>query len=334
MLRKAYIAFPSACVRSIGVSAPVASTSPFQHPERQSDRRRRIAIQTGGSLEYRQYSIEAAGSARDAEHENLPWPEVTSANAIPTPYQIFNQTKGAPYSKQRFYELVKIYHPDRHGQCDHVHNNIPAATKLERYRLVIAANNILSDPIKRGAYDAYGAGWHGAPGVAQGDRSQHGSWHTPHRQHAWDTRHGPSNNATWEDWEQWYQKGEKQEPIYLSNGAFFTIVLIVIGGGYLIQNSRYDNFRLSFTHQIDQLHNEMSRDLVRRRKQAMMAGDKDERIQEFLKARDPHGYGVTDIEGEKVRKLLPEPEICQSGDSARRAEEVDYSVRKATDDDW
>lgn len=331
MLRKAYIAFPSACVRSIGLSAPVSSTSPFQQPERRPEGRRRTATVFGGARQCRHYGIVADGSARDAEHENLPWPEVTSANAIPTPYQIFNQTKGAPYSKQRFYELVKIYHPDRHGHCDHVHNNIPAATKLERYRLVIAANNILSDPIKRGAYDAYGAGWHGAPAVGQGDRSQHGTWHTPHRQHAWDTRSGPANNATWEDWEQWYQKGEKQEPIYLSNGAFFTVIIMLIGVGYLAQTSRMDNFSLSLTHQIDKLHNEMSRDLVRRRKQAMMMGDKDERIQEFLKARDPYGYGVTDIEGEKVRKLLPEPEVCQSGDSARRAAEVNYSTKEYED---
>lgn len=325
MLRKATVAFSSTCVVHIGVPAAVATTSRYRpQPER-----RRIPTTLPASIaqQRRGYAMVVDGSARD-EHSHLPWPEVTTKNAIPTPYQIFNQTKGAPYSKKRFYELVKIYHPDRHSHEDPNYDDITPAVKLERYRLVIAANNILSDPVKRGAYDTYGAGWHGAPGVVNNnDHTPHGSW-AGGQGRTWDTRYGPSNNATWEDWERWYNKQDKQEPIYLSNGAFFTTILFFVFVGYLGQTARLDKFSLSLTHQIDKLHNEMSRDLVQRRMAAKLYGDKDERIQEFLKARDPQGYGVIDSEGEKVRKLLPAPEVCMSNDTVRRATEVDYSPKK------
>ncbi len=332
MLKKATIAFSSSCaVHSIGVPTSVATTSRCRpQPERRS-RRSTIAGGGLGQPQFRSYSMVVDGTARDAEDGNIPWPEVTTANAVPTPYQIFNQSKGAPYSKKRFYELVKIYHPDRHSHCDHIHDNISAAVKLERYRLVVAANNILSDPIKRGAYDTYGAGWHGAPGiVTDNGHSTHGSW-AGGQARGWDTHNGPSGNATWEDWERWYNKDAKQEPIYLSNGAFFTIILFLMGAGYLVQTARFDKFSLSLTHQIDKLHGDMSRDLVTRRKNAMNASDKDVRIQEFLKARDPKGYRVTDLADEKLRKMLPEPEICQSGNIVENATNVDYFTKNVNE---
>ena len=325
MLRKATIAFSSTCAFHIGAPSLVATTS--RHWA-QPERRNAPTSAPTSIFPRRSYAMVVDGSARDAEHNNLPWPEVTKKGAIPTPYQIFNQTKGAPYSKKRFYELVKIYHPDRHSHEDPLYDDVTPAVKLERYRLVIAANNILSDPVKRGAYDTYGAGWHGAPGVVDnGGHSPHGSW-AGGQGRTWDSRYGPSNNATWEDWERWYNKQEKQEPIYLSNGAFFTTIVFFVFVGYLGQTARLDNFSLSLTHQIDKLHNEMSRDLVQRRMAAKLYGDKDERIQEFLKARDPQGYGVIDHEGEKLRKLLPAPEVCMSNDTMRRAKEVDYSTKK------
>jgi hypothetical protein len=274
----------------------------------------------------------ADGPSRDFPHENIPWPEVTSAHALPTPYQIFNQKKGSPYSKRRFYELVKIYHPDRHSHSSHCDNGISAATKLERYRLVVAANDLLSDPVKRSAYDAYGAGWHGTPHVLNpGDpTTPNGSWASPYSGRGWDGGPGgPANNATWEDWEKWYNKDAKQEPIYFSNSTFLVLIAIFAGIGYIGQTARLDNFSMSLTHKIDALHNDMSKELMRRRKQASMYGDKDERIQEFLKARDPRGYGVTDPREEQIQKLLPSPEVCSSNDIESRSTDV-YSSTTET----
>lgn len=225
-------------------------------------------------------------------HKYLPWPEVTSAKAIPSPYQIFNQRKGSPYSKQRFYELVKLYHPDRHN-VEETSDFLPYETKLERYRLVIAANDILSDPIKRGAYDLYGAGWNGQPGVISPNDSSDGptTWGHYNRR-SWAGPDGPSQNATWEDWERWYQRDAKgkQEPTYVSNIAFVSLIVIFAALGGIGQATRVGNYSVSALEQRDALHDNMSKELNRRRKVSNTYGSRDERIRQFLRQRDPLGY--------------------------------------------
>ena len=91
--------------------------------------------------------------------DNMHWPAPKTPPVTPTPYEIFALPKGGAYSKHKFYELVKIYHPDRHGLEGTACAGISHVEKLERYRLVVLAHEILSDPIKRKAYDSYGAGW-------------------------------------------------------------------------------------------------------------------------------------------------------------------------------
>jgi hypothetical protein len=260
-----------------------------------------------------------AGGHSSNTHDHLPWPEVTSINAIPTPYQIFNQRKGAPYSKQRFLELVKMYHPDRHNS-EGAATGISFETKVERYRLVVAANNILSDPVKRVAYDSCGAGWNGNPEVRpsfrDGDRA------------GWEGRGSPFHNATWEDWEKWNKNGntegeKKQQPTYVSNGAFVGLIMVFAALGSVGQVNRANKAGISFVEQRDLLHNGLSKDLMRRRKDTRdHLGDRDERVDTFLRQRDPFGYGVTDPVEEGYRKLLPEPEVCSSGDIQGRSTAV------------
>lgn len=263
----------------------------------------------------RKYAVVSNGHSRH-QHGSLRWPEVSRANAIPSPYQIFNQKKGSPYSKQRFYELVKMYHPDKHSHEDSPASDLPYATKLERYRLVVAANDILSDPIKRGAYDLYGAGWNGQPEVSgprdAGDPSS-GDWRSDTGRGWGHNPNGPSQNATWEDWERWYQRDAKgpQSPTYFSNSAFVGLIFLFAALGGIGQATRVGNYSVSFLEQQDALHNEMSRDLIRRRKEAAaFEGDKQERIHHFLKQRDPLGYGIVDPRVEASRKMLPAPEVC------------------------
>lgn len=252
------------------------------------------------------------------DHGGLRWPEVTAANTIPTPYQIFNQKKGSPYSKQRFYELVKLYHPDRHDLDISIYG-LSYDTKLERYRLVVAANDILSDPVRRGAYDTYGAGWNGQPDV-NGPRSSSdpdSPWRSYSGQGWGGGPRGPSQNATWEDWERWYQRDAKgpQEPRFVSNGAFVGIIVLFATLGGVGQATRVGNYSMSFLEQRDALHDSVSKDLIRRRKEATnIFNSKEERIQSFLKQRDPAGYGVTDPREESYRKLMPTPELCSRED--------------------
>ena len=101
--------------------------------------------------------VASTHGACDSEH--FPWPASASQGKLPTPYEILKLRKGSPYNKRSFYELVKIYHPDR-AIPSHVRSDIcPHPIRLERYRLIVAAHTILSDPSKRSAYDRWGAGW-------------------------------------------------------------------------------------------------------------------------------------------------------------------------------
>lgn len=244
-------------------------------------------------------------------HGSVRWPEKTSVNGIPTPYQIFDQKRGSKYSKARFYELVKIYHPDRHDHTGSEDGGLSYSTKLERYRLVVAANDILSDPARRGAYDRYGAGWNGAPDIMRPrDPSEpDGKWGDYSGRGWTGGPDGPSNNATWEDWERWHMRDAQgpQSPRFVSNTTFvFLIVFFAVVGGFG-QATRVGNYSANFLEQRDALHSDISKDLMRRRKETFNAfGSRDERIQDFLKQRAPLGYG-SQSRDDGNRKLLPAP---------------------------
>ena len=283
----------------------------IQQPRRSAQHDRALRPQ------FRFYANVRNDKSSRSQPEDLSWPETASISAIPTPYEIFKQKKGAPYSKTRFYELVKIYHPDRSGsETDSPHSScLSHAVRLERYRLVITANDILSDPVKRSAYDRYGSGWDGCPEIGLKHKYK---WGDKKRGFSgFYDNDSPARNATWEDWERWYQRDQqkpKQEPLYFSNGGFFSLVVFVAILGGLGQVTRVGDISKSFMEQVEAMHDETSKDLRRRRKESLSFGNKDERVQNFLKSRDPVGYGVTDPKEEGFRKLLPEPEVCMSGD--------------------
>ena len=245
--------------------------------------------------------------------QDPPWPKLPSPNAVPNPYQILRLKKDSPYSKRRFYELVKIYHPDRNylegGSSDA--DILPRSTKTERYRLIVTAHDILSDPVKRSAYDKSGAGWDGQP---DHDASKY-TWgqNGDARWSGFDTNDSPFRNATWEDWEKWYQRGkEKQEPIYFSNGGFLMLVLsavLIAGFGQTIRVGDYSN---GFQRQVEKAHDDASMAIRQRRTESQGFGNRDERLQNFLRTRDPHGYGITDPTEESYRKLLQESELSMS----------------------
>lgn len=242
----------------------------------------------------------------------LRWPKPDRPGAIPTPYQIFNQPMDAPYSKATFYKLVKIYHPDRIGQHDQSSEvaQLPAHVRLERYRLVIAANEILSDPTKRRAYDRYGMGWAGSS-AGRGPRA-----HGARRYGAYDAD-SPMGNATWEDWERWYRRrsssggdGQQQQPAppFDGNRTFVSIIVAFAMIGAVLETNRARSFSMSLTEQRERLHDEITRDIHRRREEwapGSGGGDKDERIQHFIRMRDPARYPVSDPTVDpRYRKLL------------------------------
>jgi curved DNA-binding protein CbpA len=185
------------------------------------------------------------------------------------------------YNKTRFYELAKLYHPDRKHHTKH--DGVPHLTKLERYRLVVAANDILSDPVKRRLYDLYGAGWGGK-----------GDMQSKYREvdRAWRSRPGnASMNATWEDWERWYQErdGVKQQPVFTSNGVFAGIVVLLVLIGGWGQTTRAGKHSVGLLEMRDQKHEGVSKELQHRISESSGKSRQD-RVETFLRQREGWGY--------------------------------------------
>ncbi|KAF2220025.1 hypothetical protein BDZ85DRAFT_267977 [Elsinoe ampelina] len=254
-----------------------------------------------------------AGDSR-VDDPALNWPEAPKGQSCPTPYQIFDIQRSAPYSKARFYELVKLYHPDRSigdSSCSH-------AIRLERYRLIVAAHTILSDPVKRNAYDRFGAGWAGkadSPPYSPyaGNQTPPG----PFTSGAW-REHDPNiwSNATWEDWERWRdrQEGtsrEPQTPRYLQNSTFVSLVLVFAAVGSSLNYNRAETEGGRFLAARDAVHDQASKEL-RKVRQSTHQRPKDERIDWFLKNREAAmlGIGVDELRDEKAGHVLPPQETC------------------------
>ena len=242
-------------------SPPVSSTS--------RDPKRRYATVN--------HNRSSNGSAGD---QALEWPKA----AHPTPYEIFGIRKDAPYTKARFYQLVKLYHPDKHSHSDTI-SDIPHATRTERYRLVVAANDLLSDPSKRNLYDTHGIGW-------TGGRPQTLNESMRERDRSW--RYEPGNaahNATWEDWERWYnaRDGKTRDSMHMSNGLFAALVVMMCMVGALAQMSRASESGADFLEQKAQADLAIGRQMAKTSRAA--AGlSKDERVDSFLRERENVAY--------------------------------------------
>ena len=209
------------------------------------------------------------------------WP--TSPN--PSPYEVFDQTKTEPYSKARFYELVKLYHPDRHHHT--LGDGISHLTKTDRYRLVVAANNILCDPEKRKLYDRYGAGWEGQVDTRDARtvcRDADRKWRRE--------RGNASMNATWEDWEQWHQQrnGQKQEPVFMSNTMFGGMIALLAVVGAWEHATRAGRTSVHLLDTREQQHSSIVEG-VQHRQRTNANLNKEDRVRFFLQQREGWGYG-------------------------------------------
>ena len=231
---------------------------------------------------------------------------------MPTPYEIFELDKGAIYTKHRFYELVKIYHPDRSGYIGNICGNISHGERLERYRLVVLAHEILSDPIKRRAYDSHGAGW----GDHQGYGTRHTrGYHDARRDSPFgfgpDCDSSPFANATWEDWERWYRRtdnsGRRQDygGTYVNPNAFasFIILLAVISG--VAQATRAGQYSGTLEERAQAFSEETSLFLSSRADHLKEQNiTSDGRIKHFLERRDPTKYGLKEDEEGVYKKYF------------------------------
>lgn len=169
-----------------------------------------------------------------------------------------------------------LYHPDRHHHTSH--DGIPHLTKLERYRLVISANDILSDPERRRQYDLHGTGW-GSKDLRTRYRSADRAWH----QEAGNA----SMNGTWEDWDRWYQErdGVKQETVFMSNGMFATMIVVFVFIGLWGEVTRAGKRSSEILAAHDEQRAVISQQL-RQREARVMGLSREDRVQSFLRQRD------------------------------------------------
>ncbi|KAF1920462.1 hypothetical protein BDU57DRAFT_15920 [Ampelomyces quisqualis] len=257
----------------------------------------------------RSFAQHAAPQPHHDDAELLHWPEAITPHQTPTPYQILKCRRGELYTKQRFYALVKLYHPDRCHAGSPV-AELPLHVRLERYRLLVAAHDILSDIEKRKAYDTWGHGWAGHHRTPSSPAAR--EWDFDRRRWATD----PRNNATWEDWERWRhdnagEADSNSEMVQLSNFAFISLILAFISIGGVIQGTRFSTFNSSVIERRDQIHREASTTL-RRSMNATASGDHDKQIRNFLDHREAQLAGEA-----SYQRLLPPAENC-APDTARR----------------
>ncbi|KAI8274655.1 J domain-containing protein 1 [Colletotrichum sp. SAR11_240] len=274
------------CSSSNALNLFAVPASSITSPPRRPNREQQATPRPRQRPSSRCYATATTNPSSDGSKSCPAWPKTPN----PTPYDIFAIHKSAPYTKSRFAQLVKQYHPDKHAS--NPLDALPAATRLERYRLVVLANDILSSPDKRRAYDSWGAGWH-LPGTGADDtRDIHEMYREADRR--W--RHSPNNpgmNATWEDWEKWHDRNEgkeKQQPLYMSNASFAALVLAALAVGTVAQTTRMDNHSAVFLEK-RALHEANISEGLRRQNAAVAGKGREERIERFLRERENINYG-------------------------------------------
>lgn len=128
-----------ACQPIAGCSSAISSTSPSHlpipraRPTTSTTNKRRRMTEPVNRPARRHYAT-YRGEGLDFR-DNMNWPcrkHIGADKFMPSPYEIFDMHRTSAYSKHKFYELVKIYHPDR---TNHVTDcEITQYERLERVR--------------------------------------------------------------------------------------------------------------------------------------------------------------------------------------------------------
>lgn len=128
------------CSRQSCVSSTSPPALPAQgaRPQPHGPSKRRRYTEPSSWTSARGYAT-VRDSGRTYFRDNMNWPCTKSASYdttpfVPSPYEIFDMHRSGAYGKQtklKYYELVKIYHPDRNGaSCE----GVSQVERLERVR--------------------------------------------------------------------------------------------------------------------------------------------------------------------------------------------------------
>lgn len=168
---------------------------------------------------HRSYHSNRRRSLSEPRHADAPaWP----TNPCPSPFEVLGVADGEKNYKASFSKLVKLYHPDLQH---HRHSSgLSESTLLQRYHLVVAANELLSDPKRRAAYEAYRSGWifpYCSPEQTKEAQQQEGVHYSDP-----------------------YTAAGKQQPIYTSNATFIMLLLAAVLAVSVTHQERIRSHRL------------------------------------------------------------------------------------------
>ncbi|KAJ5701256.1 hypothetical protein N7488_008804 [Penicillium malachiteum] len=212
------------------------------------------------------------------------WP----ATSHPTPYEVMGIPKDSRYSKSRYFDLVKLYHPDRKASA--AIGQLAPEERLARYRLIVEAHALLSNEHRRLIYDAYGSGWI-FPVSSRGGwrRSPYMRSTRSTRSHGWRSHESPA--------------AELEFFRYLSrNKKFLCLVVVVMTFAQacvLLSSMAKAELQMS---RVDEQCREL---LLRHRTRALTLRTVVAQIERLLLKRDPSGTGLIPSEGSCHRDELP-----------------------------
>lgn len=208
------------------------------------------------------------------------WP----SSLQPTPYEIMGIQKYEKYSKSRYYDLVKIYHPDR--KASPVYEKLPKDERLARYRLIVDAHTILSDDRKRSAYDKHGRGWN-----LESRRRHFGNWTDLDAIY-----YGRSD-------ERGHYDGEREFLQQLIGSKSFICLIVVIVT--FAQTCALLSSVAKSERQMRQTDEHCRVLMDRRRERALNMRTLVAQMESFLLKRDPSGLGLLPTEEPLYHEFLP-----------------------------
>ena len=144
-----------------------------------------------------------------------------------------------------------------------------------------------------------------------------GTYGSPSQQRAWPSGHDPINNATWEDWERWYEReyGEQRQDdraAHMTNFGFVSLVFALVSLGGIMQGTRANMFSATIIEHRDKVHHEASAELMKSKRATMSTGDRNERIRTFIEHRE------ATLVGEDNYQRILQPEDTCSPESIRK----------------
>jgi curved DNA-binding protein CbpA len=183
------------------------------------------------------YSFHKTSFRPYASPDEFDWPQSTN----PTPYEIFNlpRTASPAEIKKRYYQLARRYHPDTRFELSGEANQV----RLQRFRQVVRANELLSSAPTRRIYDSSGFGWSDMHvSDIMGDPM--------HWRGNYEGRYRTARPST-----------EKAEPYYTSNANFAggIIVIMVLAG--VLQISHFKKASKNSMDKLDVMHDQASLNL-------------------------------------------------------------------------